>query len=87
MVFFVLYKETYAAVLFINFFSVIVNDPAPLTYLTALMPTAEDAIVPVKPEKTSSQDSEDSASEKPSQEPTENPFLKPAKRRKTTART
>ena len=64
----------------------IVNDPGPLSYRTALMPTAEDAVVPVKPEKTS-QDSEDSANEKPSQEPADNPFLKPAKRRKTTAKT
>lgn len=64
----------------------IVNEPGPLSYLTALMPTAEDAVVPVKPEKTS-QDSEDSASEKPPQEPADNPFLKPAKRRKTMAKT
>ena len=46
------------------------------------MPTAEDAIVPTKPEKTS-QDSEDSATEKPAQEPEDNPFVKPPKRRKT----
>jgi hypothetical protein len=67
-------------------FIVIVNEPETLPYLTALMPTAEDAIVPTKPDKAS-QDSEDSASEKPAQEPADNPFLKPPKRRKTTART
>ncbi|XP_028408544.1 transcription initiation factor TFIID subunit 8-like [Dendronephthya gigantea] len=63
----------------------IVNEPATLPYLTALMPTAEDAIVPVKPDKTP-QDSEESTSEKPVQEPMDNPFLKPPKRRKTTAK-
>jgi hypothetical protein len=67
-------------------FIVIVNEPETLPYLTALMPTAEDAIVPTKPDKAS-QDSEDSANEKPAQEPADNPFLKPPKRRRTTART
>ena len=67
-------------------FLVIVNEPPTLPYLTALMPTAEDAIVPVRPDK-SSQDSEDSASEKPAPEAIDNPFLKPAKRRKMTTKT
>jgi hypothetical protein len=50
------------------------------------MPTAEDAIVPTKPEK-SSQDSEDSASEKPAApEALDNPFLKPPKRQKLTTK-
>ncbi len=67
-------------------FLVIVNEPPTLPYLTALMPTAEDAIVPTKLEK-SSQDSEDSASEKPAQEPADNPFLRPPKKRKMTTKT
>ena len=64
----------------------IINEPPTLPYLTALMPTTEDAIVPAKPDK-SLQDSEDSASEKPTPEAIDNPFLKPAKRRKMTTKT